>query len=435
MRYPETETDGRTIVDHSWDFEKADTKYSNHGFHSYPAMMIPQVARRLIEAYGNGSKTLLDPFMGSGTAVLEAKLNPNFEKAYGVDINPLALLVSKVKTTPIDYELLKTTFMNVLDESNDELQQINFMKKKNMKDVDFFNINYWFKPDVISELAILKNNIDKIENKNKKIESDLKDFFNVVLSEIARKCSNTRNGEYKLYRLSEDRLKKFNPKPILEFENKGKKNIERMKTFNEECGGCEVKILSEDSRLKTSIRDDSVDLMITSPPYGDSQTTVAYGQFSRLSLQWLGYDKKDIINIDKISLGGKKLPESKNILDSPTLKDIVHKISEKDRKRAKTVLDFYIDFYKCVGEFDRVMRTGSKLCFVVGNRTIKGFKLPTDKIIVDLFKQKDNRYRHLETIIRRIPSKRLPKKNSPTNIRGEVGSMMNEEYIVILEKR
>lgn len=43
------ETEGRTLVDHSWDFEKADTKYSNHGFHSYPAMMIPQVARRLME--------------------------------------------------------------------------------------------------------------------------------------------------------------------------------------------------------------------------------------------------------------------------------------------------------------------------------------------------------------------------------------------------
>jgi DNA modification methylase len=430
------ETEGRTLVDHSWDFEKADTKYSNHGFHSYPAMMIPQVARRLIEEYGNGSKTLLDPFMGSGTAVLEAKLNPNFENAYGVDINPLALLVGKVKTTPIDYELLKTVFMDVLDESNDELQQINFMmKKKETKDVDFFNINYWFKPNTISELAILKNNINKIENGDKRIERDLKDFFDVVLSEIARKCSNTRNGEYKLYRLSEDQLKKFNPKPILEFENKGKKNIERMKTFNRECGGCEVHILSEDSRLRTSIGDDSVDLLITSPPYGDSQTTVAYGQFSRLSLQWLGYDKKEVTNIDKMSLGGKKLPEQENMLDSPALKDIIHKISEKDEKRAKTVLDFYMDFYKCVEEFDRVMKTGSKLCFVVGNRTVKGFKIPTDRILIDLFKQKDNQYRHLETIIRRIPSKRLPKKNSPTNIKGEVGSMMNDEYIVILEKR
>ena len=308
----------RTVVDRSWNFEKADTKYSNHGFHSYPAMMIPQIARRLIEEYGKDSKTLLDPFMGSGTALLEAKLHPNFEKAYGIDINPLAILVGKVKTTPIDYELLKTAFLNIINESNDELQQINFRtKKKEIKDMDFFNIDYWFKPNVISELAIIKNNIDKIKNEDKKIKNDLKDFFNVVLSEIARKCSNTRNGEYKLYRLSEDKLKKFNPEPILEFENKGKKNIERMKIFNKECDGCEINILSEDSRLRTSIEGDSIDLLLTSPPYGDSQTTVAYGQFSRLSLQWLGYSKKEVTNVDKMCLAGKKLPKSEENFGSP----------------------------------------------------------------------------------------------------------------------
>ena len=79
-------------LDTSWDFRTADTKYSNHGFHSYPAMMIPQIARRLIETYGAKAEVLLDPFMGSGTALLEATLHQNFRKAYGIDINPLALL-------------------------------------------------------------------------------------------------------------------------------------------------------------------------------------------------------------------------------------------------------------------------------------------------------------------------------------------------------
>jgi len=92
--------------DTSWDFRTAHTKYSNHGFHTYPAMMIPQIARRLIETYGKNASVILDPFMGSGTALLEAKLHPQFKKAYGIDINPLALLISKAKTTPINSELL-----------------------------------------------------------------------------------------------------------------------------------------------------------------------------------------------------------------------------------------------------------------------------------------------------------------------------------------
>jgi DNA modification methylase len=89
-------------IDNSWDFKNDDTKLNTHGFHSYPAMMIPQVARRLIETYGLESKVLLDPFMGSGTALVEAKLHDNFEVAYGIDINPLTRLIAKVKTTPID---------------------------------------------------------------------------------------------------------------------------------------------------------------------------------------------------------------------------------------------------------------------------------------------------------------------------------------------
>ena len=66
--------------DESWDFRDSFTKYSNHGFHTYPAMMIPQIARRLIEMYGKDAKVLLDPFMGSGTAILEATLHKRVEK-------------------------------------------------------------------------------------------------------------------------------------------------------------------------------------------------------------------------------------------------------------------------------------------------------------------------------------------------------------------
>ena len=97
--------------DGSWDFSNDFTKYSNHGFHTYPAMMIPQVARRLIQMYGKNKEVLLDPFMGSGTALLEAKLHKNFKKAYGIDINPLALLISKVKTTTINPEILKSSYI------------------------------------------------------------------------------------------------------------------------------------------------------------------------------------------------------------------------------------------------------------------------------------------------------------------------------------
>src|SRR3989344_1696747 len=87
-----------------WDFRKVDTKQFTHGIHTYPAMMIPQIARRLIYLYGKNATTLLDPFMGSGTSLVEASLTSNIKEAYGFDLNPLAFLISKVKTTPLNVE-------------------------------------------------------------------------------------------------------------------------------------------------------------------------------------------------------------------------------------------------------------------------------------------------------------------------------------------
>jgi len=413
--------------DESWDFKTSYTKESNHGFHTYPAMMIPQIARRLIETYGKDSEVLLDPFMGSGTALLEAALHKNFKKAYGIDINPLALLISKVKTTPINPELLWENYHELMKNIFNDKKEVNF-KQKEIEKPNFFNIEFWFKEGVIEDLAIIKNNINEIKNK------DIKNFFLVAFSETVRNVSNTRNREYKLYKMSEKMLKKHNPNTLEEFKEKLKANISRMGEYFEDYNkNCKINILTEDTRNKTSIKDNEVDLIVTSPPYGDSRTTVAYGQFSRLALQWLGHDKKTVLDIDKVSLGGIPVKDLTNGLGSKTLKETLDKIAKEDERRAKDVLSFYIDFDKCIQELHRVTKKGAFLCFVVGNRTVKGVQIPTDDIIVELF-QKRNHYKHHNTFIRNIPHKRMPKLNSPTNISGNHAVTMNEEWIIILEK-
>ncbi len=420
------------FVDNSWDFKDDDTKISNHGFHTYPAMMIPQIARRLIETYGENAKVLLDPFMGSGTALLEAKLHENFDIAYGIDINPLALLIAKVKTTPIDEKILIEQKNILVNRSLEHRTEVNF-KQSSVKKPYFNNIDFWFKPNVIIDLAIVKKNIESIKMENKKLENNIKDFFWVAFSETVRRVSNTRNGEFKLYRKPEPALKLHNPNTIAEFKEKVEFNIKQMAIFNKESKKCEIKILAEDTRFKTSIPPNTVDIIVTSPPYGDSRTTVAYGQFSRLSSEWLGFDKQTVRDIDKKSLGGVPTTELKHSLNSLALRRIIDEIQTKDPNRAKDVLSFYVDFNKCVIELDRVMKRGGFLCFVVGNRTVKGTNIPTDDIIVELFKTQNN-YKHHKTIVRNIPNKRMPKKNSPTNVKGILESTMNTENIVILEK-
>lgn len=80
-----------------WTFRDISTQQYTHGIHLYPARMHPEIARRVISKYAHTADVIFDPFMGSGGVLLESILYGN--NAVGLDINPLAVLISKVKTT------------------------------------------------------------------------------------------------------------------------------------------------------------------------------------------------------------------------------------------------------------------------------------------------------------------------------------------------
>lgn len=420
-------------LDTTWDFRKANTKTLTHCFHNYPAMMIPQVAARLIEKHINSKSKansfyVLDPFCGSGTVLVESKIRGL--KSWGIDINPLARLITKVKTTPIDIDELQTSF----DKLAKCLIKI-FNDKKNFRKClipNFFNIDYWFKPDVIRKLSAIKTEISKLKN------PDIIDFYKVVFSETVRGSSNTRSGEFKLFRIPEEKFKDYNPDVLSTFLKKTKRNIKGMKDYlnalDNNGGYREVPahILNEDTRQKTTIPDDSIDLIVTSPPYGDSKTTVAYGQYSRLSLQWLDFEGDKCRTIDKVSLGGQTTKDNSTRKISKSLDKTLRKIERIDSKRAKDVSNFYNDMFLCLNELNRVMAQKSHICFVIGNRTVRSVKIPTDNILVEMFAHFD--FKHKETIIRHIPNKTMPLKNSPTNIPGKLEKTIWKEYIVIVSR-
>lgn len=419
----------KRIRDPTWDFSGENSKISIHGIHTYPAMMIPQIAKRLIEEYGRKSKMNLDPFCGSGTVLVESMLH-NIN-SYGVDINPLAILLSNVKTTLINPDVLEKEFVKICERIREARWEPKIIQK--IETPNFFNIEYWFKPKVIRELSFIKQIIDNIG------DEVVRNFFYVSFSVTVRKVSNTRGGEYKLFRIPENKLKEWNPDVLTTFLNISEINIKMMREFYSSVDIQKIKknelwtrVLMEDMRNKTSIPEDSVDFIATSPPYGDSRTTVAYGQFSRLILQWLDYNYDIIKRIDKMSLGGIRPKKIKDDVSSTTLYEILEEIFKNDEKRALDVYSFFSDFNKTVDEIDRVTKENAVVCMVVGNRTVKKINILTDIIISELFE--DRGYTHLKTIVRQIPSKRLPKKSSPSNIKGDAVSTMNFEYIVILKK-
>lgn len=407
-------------IDYSWDFNGARTKPYTHGLHTYPAMFIPQIARRLLLSYSRKGDTICDIFCGSGTALVESRLLGR--NSYGIDLNPLAIFLAQTKTEPINPNILHREYLKLLD-------RIDKIKNREIEKPKFFNLEFWFKDKVIIELAKIKKTIKEI--RNKKVQK----FFMVGFSETVRKASNTKNGEFKLVRIKQNELRNYNPNVLEIFKKKTETNIKGMEEYYKDADNkVWTKIIYGDSSKENRIKENSIDCIITSPPYGDSRTTVAYGQFSRLSAQWIDIfeDPNKASAVDNELLGGKASKNLEHDLNSTYLSKVINKISKKDPERVKDVLSFYIDLNKCLKQAYKILKPDKYFCLVIGNRLVKKVRIPTDFIIAELGKKIG--FTCEDIIIRNIPGKTMPIKNSPTNIAGELEETMNKESIVILKK-
>lgn len=407
-------------IDYSWDFRGEKTKSYTHGMHTYPAMFIPQVARRLLQNYSKEGDTICDIFCGSGTALVESKLLGR--NAYGIDLNPLAIFLAKAKTTNIDDKILTKQYFSLL-------KRIDTVKKDQIIKPEFKNIEFWFKETAIVQLAKIKMAIQEIREKK------IRDFFMVSFSETVRLSSNTKPGEFKLVRIKGERFEKYNPDVLGIFKKKTEFNIRQMGDFHNDANKkAWTKIIYGDSSKDNGIKPASIDCIITSPPYGDSRTTVAYGQFSRLSAQWSNIfeDPNDASGVDNTLLGGKACKTLEHNLQSSHLTQSLEKIAAVDLNRARDVLSFNVGLDKCLRQAHKILKKNKYFCLVVGNRLVKQVRIPTDFIIAELGEAMG--FTCEDIIVRNIPGKRMPIKTSPTNIVGELEETMTRESIVVLRK-
>ncbi|MBI5562268.1 MAG: DNA methyltransferase, partial [Deltaproteobacteria bacterium] len=251
--------------------------------------------------------------------------------------------------------------------------------------------------------------------------------------ETVRAASLTKKGEFKLVRMAQGKREEFTPDVLGIMESKLSRNREGLKKYTQaKKNGAECEIFDANTvngipGFLMACKD--IDIVITSPPYGDSRTTVAYGQFSRLANQWLGIE--DANQVDKIAMGGQK---AKGYVKFGVgeLDKAIGRIMREDEKRALDVVSFYEDYRESVRNAAKVVRRKGIAAYVVGNRRVKGIELPTDAATRRFFE--GSGYNHLKTIIRSIPNKRMPSRNSPTNESGVTGVTMHNEYIVVMQK-
>ncbi|MBV6480292.1 MAG: hypothetical protein HGGPFJEG_03168 [Ignavibacteria bacterium] len=383
--------------------------------HKYPATMLPQIGIEILRELNIKKGKLLDPYCGSGSS-FTAGLDIGFDEMYGFDINPLAVLISRTKFSKVNIErvnLLRQRLRNRVYE---------FVKEEdNLKTLDLpsiHNIEFWFSKEVLINLSVIKHFIDKIK------EKDIKRMFLIPFSECVRECSFTRNSEFKLYRMKSEDILLFNPDVFGIFFKKLTKTIDIYeKYYYPKLTDAKIEI----SYSKFPEQKNYFDVVLTSPPYGDSKTTVAYGQFSMFSNEWFGIKKAR--QIDNMLMGGRAVKEKYN---HGVIANFINSIENESKKRALEVSSFYYDLETSISDVAKSVKVGGVTIFVVGNRRVKNIQLPTDQFIAEKFEEKG--FNHILTYERQLGNKTMPSKNSPSNKAGDLKSTMSQEFIVVCKK-
>jgi DNA modification methylase len=377
-------------------------------------MLHPLLVNFLIDKYASKDDVIFDPFCGSGVTLLQSSVKGY--KSLGFDINPLALLIAKSKTQKYTIKKLKEEFLDL---------QKKVHKNKKVDVPDIKNIDYWYTKEAINDLGriryVLKNSDYKY-----------KEFFLTIFAFICRNQSLTRNGEFKRYRIKEEKISSVKNEVIEKFLNHINESIKIFEKNDIPKVASKPILANSENKIDENIK---YNLVITSPPYGDSRTTVAYGEYSSFGSEWTddlhSYGTTNY-RVDKESLGKVGLL-NEEINKHKVLVDILKQIEEKDEKRAKDVLHFFNGYYNVIKNVVNNLEENGRVCFVVGNRNVKGYQIPMDQITASFF---DGMGLSFEGIfVRDILNKVMPSQNSPSNKVGVKVTTMANEYIVVFNKK
>lgn len=418
-----------TLSNQEWTFDSADTQYLTHGLHSYPARMIPQIPDGLFDAFEEAGRlsegsTVLDPFCGSGTTLVEAKRHGY--DSIGFDINPFACELTRAKTTVLDEKPVDA--IAELQSTYSQFAQIDSDSELFVEEAETDVNEGWFPQPQFSQLV---NLAQMIETLGETYGTEVERLLRIALSGIVREVSYQRNGEFKRYRMPEEKRETHTPDVFSLLDKSIDEVFDAVVDFSA-YGGAETTVYQSDSRELSELSDNSIDCVITSPPYGDHRTTVAYGQFSRdLSIIAHNESRQSMLDVDKTGLGGRYEYETTDTIrtHSPSLERTILALEEVDG-RSDDALDFFEDYFAVMKQVGRVVRAGQPVVWVVSNRTMSRQLIPTHLITEELCKHLG--YEHIATVPREIPTKTLPWENAPENVEGETGDLMADENIIVL---
>lgn len=392
-----------------------------HGYHRYPAKFLPNLVKKLMEDYTQPTDLVVDFFAGCGTTLVEAKIHGR--QSIGVDINPVAELITSAKINPIEPDIIASKFQNLIS-------KFEKFDPEDYSDLILHErIDYWFSTQHKYKIAFLIKEISLLRNKK------VKEFFLVSLSHILKNCSMWLQTSTK----PQIDPNKKPTDPFIAFTTHTKLMIKRNKEFYDKLLEtdllntiCEIRL--EDAR-RTSLTTSSVGAIITSPPY---VTSYEYADIHQLTGFWYDYIT-DLRGFRKNFIGTFYSLNQETEVKSLIGQKIVNQLLKKDERKAKEVANYFRDMHEVATEMYRVLRTGGHACLVIGNTTFVGVKIKSAEVFKEILELLG--FNMVEVIKRSIPHKLIPtirdkKTGRFSKLKNKDSKLVYpEEYILVANKK
>jgi len=418
-----------------WSFKniaRSETTALTHSYHRYPAKFIPNIVEKLLNDFTKKDDLILDPFGGCGTTLVESKRLGRRSVCF--DINPVAKFIAEVKVTPINPAKL-----------DNEFEKLQSRLSKNKKVVSNYHLNnerilYWFDKKTIKELDFVYSEIKKIKNK------DIRKFFLCAFSHNLKNSSRWLMKSIKPTIDKDKNIPSFVKNLLKHSRSMIKKNNQFYSLLKTEGNlKTSAKVLLRDSTKKFSLKNNEVDLIITSPPY---VTSYEYADLHQLSLLWFGNDKKDFKGWYKFSsnftdfrknfIGTSYKNKQKGEIGSQIGSNITDNLYSLDKALSKDVSNYFIDMNLAFREMHRVLKKGKHACIVIGNTELRGVAILNAEVATEQMLKVG--FKNPRIIKREVGNKMItPWRDTNT---GKFTNMKNPnkkhayeyEYVLIMEK-
>ena len=366
-----------TIINGDLDFHNESSSYTTHTIHAFAAKFPPQLPRTFIEQLTHPGDTVLDPMMGSGTTVLEAALLGR--RAIGVDLDPLAVRVSRVKTRAVNHEQLRTAGDAVIASASALLVDKATLETELEHHFDPATrdfLDYWFTPETQHELLALLLSIED------EPDTEVREVLEVVFSSIII----TKSGGVSLARdLAHTRPHRVASKmvrsAIEQFRIRLRKSLTALLALPDDV--FPVALHHADAR-ELPIDDESVDLVITSPPYANA---IDYMRAHKFSLVWFGEPISSLSELRSTYIGSENsrgaIADDLPARAARCVSDLAH----RDPRKARILQKYLVEMRAALTEIYRVLRAGRAAGIVVGPSTMRGIRVQTQQHLAEISQQ------------------------------------------------